>query len=56
VQHGLHKTLQGKSSKHAGMLEEDWEEMDLKTIRTIQLCLAEEVMYNVMDKKIVIGL
>ena len=53
VQQGLHKTLQGnrKSSKPAGTSNEDWEEMDLKTVSTIQLCLADEVMYNVMDEE-----
>ena len=45
VQQGLPKTLQGKSAKPAGMSNEDWEEMDLKTASTIQLCLADEVMY-----------
>ena len=48
VQQGLHKTLQGKSAKPAGTLNEDWEEMDLKAAITIQLYLADEVMYNMM--------
>ena len=30
--------------------------MDLKAASTIQLCLADEVMCNVMDEKAVIGL
>jgi len=51
VQQGLHKTLQGKSAKPAGTSNEDWEEIDLKATSTIQLCLADEVMYNVMDEK-----
>jgi len=29
VQHGLHKTLQGKSAKYADISDEDWEELDL---------------------------
>ena len=51
VQQGLHKTLQGKSSKPTGTSNEDWEEMDLKAASTIQLCLINEVMYNVMDEE-----
>ena len=51
VQQGLHKTLQEKSTEPAGMSDENWEEMDMKAANTIQLCLAYEVMYNVMDKE-----
>jgi len=51
MQHGFHKTLQGKSVKPVGTSDEDWEEMDLKAASTIQLCLADEVMYNVMDEE-----
>ena len=50
LQQGLHKTLQGKSTKLAGTSDEDWEEIDLKATSTIQLCLTDEVMYNVMDE------
>ena len=50
VQQGLHKTLQGKSAKPVGMSNEDWEEMDLKAVSTIQLCLTDKVMYNVIDE------
>ena len=51
MQQSLHKTLQGKSTKSAGTSNENWEEMDLKAVSTIQLCLADEVMYNVMDEE-----
>jgi len=33
--------------------DEDWEEMNLKVASTIQLCLADEVMYNKMDEEMV---
>jgi len=56
VQQGLHKTLQGKSAKPAGTSNEDWVEMDLKAASTIQQCLADEVMYNVMDEETAMGL
>jgi len=40
-----------KVTKLAGMSDEDWEELDLKVISTIRLCLANEVMYNVMNEE-----
>ena len=51
VQQGLHETLQGKLAKPVGTSNENWEEMDLTAVSTIQQCLTDEVMYNVMDKK-----
>ena len=51
VQQGLHKILQGKSAKPVGTSNEDWEEMNLKAASTIQLCLANKVMCNVMDEE-----
>ena len=56
VQQGPHKTLQGKSSKLAGTSDENWEEMDLKAASTIQLCLAEDVMYNMIVEEKATGL
>jgi len=48
--------LQGKSAKPAGTSNKDWEEINLKTASTIQLCLTDEVMHNVMDEETVTGL
>ena len=56
MQHGIHKTLQGKSAKPAGTSNEDLEKMNLKAASTIQLYLADEVMYNVMDEETATGL
>ena len=42
--------LAGKIKKPTGTSNEDWE-MDLKAASTIQLCLVDEVMYNVMDEE-----
>ena len=56
VQQGLHKILQEKSAKLVGMSDEDWKELDLKATSTIQICLADEVMYNVMDEKMATSL
>ena len=43
--------MQEKPAKLAGVSDEDWEEMNLKAASTIQLCLTDEVMYNVMDEQ-----
>ena len=56
VQQGLHKTLQPKSAKPVGTLNKDWKEMDLKATSMIHQCLLDEVMYNVMDEEMAIGL
>ena len=46
----------GKLCKIAGMSDEDWEDLDLKVTNTIQLYLADEVIYNVIDEETVMGL
>ena len=56
VQQGLHKNLLGKSGKSTGTSNKHWKEIDLKAISTIQLCLADEIMYNVMDEETGTGL
>ena len=53
---GSSQNLQGKPAKLAGMSDEDWEKLDLKAANTIQLCLADEVIYNVMDEEMVTSL
>ena len=53
VQQGIHKILQGKSAKHVGTSDEDWEKTDLKAKNRIQLCLTDEIKYNVMNEETV---
>ncbi|KAK8926344.1 hypothetical protein KSP39_PZI018272 [Platanthera zijinensis] len=48
VQQGLHKALLGKEKAKVND-DDEWDELDLKAISTIQLCLADEVMYNVIE-------
>jgi len=43
--------LLGKSVKTACTSNEDWEEMNVKAASTIQLCLVDEVIYNVIDEE-----
>ena len=49
VSQGLHKTLLGRDTKPEAMKDEEWEEMDLKALSIIQLCLSDEVMFNVIE-------
>jgi hypothetical protein len=48
VQQGLQKTFAGKSNKPTTMTEWEWEDLDAKTLSTIRLCLADEVMFNIV--------
>ena len=51
VAQGLQKALLGKEKKPADMKDDEWEEMDLKALSIIQLCLADDVMFNVITVK-----
>ena len=48
---GVVRATMGNSSKPVGTSDEDQEEMNLKAANTIQLCLTNEVMYNVIDEE-----
>ena len=39
VQQGLQKSLAGKSKKPTAMTNEEWEDLDVKGLSTIRLCL-----------------
>ena len=49
VQQGLVKALYGRAKKLETMTNNEWEELNMKAMSTIQLCLADELMYDVMD-------
>ena len=49
VQQGLVKALYGKARKPEMMTDDEWEELNMKVVSTIRLCLADELMYDVMD-------
>ena len=51
VQQDLVKTLYRKTKKPEKMTDDEWEELDMKAVSTIQLVLANEVMYDVMEEK-----
>ena len=53
---GLLKVLHDNKSKSYGMTDEYSEDMDIKEVGTIELCLTDEVVYNVMDETSAVGL
>jgi hypothetical protein len=56
VQQGLQKALVGKSKKPTAMTEWEWEHLDVKALSTIHLCLADEVLFNIIGEDTTSGL
>ena len=56
VQQGLQKALAGKSKKPTAMMEWEWEDLDAKALSTIHLCLADEVLFNIVGEDTISGL
>jgi hypothetical protein len=56
VQQGLQKALAGKTKKPTSMPDEDWEDLDARALSTIHLCLANEVLFNIIGDEATTGL
>lgn len=56
VEQGLIKVLFDKEKKPATMFDDDWEELEIKAMSTIHLCLTLKVKYNVLNKTFAPGL
>jgi hypothetical protein len=50
VQQELHKALEGKTKKPTGMTNEDWEDLDTRSLSTIQLSLENDVLFNIFGE------
>jgi hypothetical protein len=50
VQQGLQKVLAGKSKRPVTMTKWEWEDLDAKALSTICLCLADEVLFNIVGE------
>lgn len=48
IKEGLYKAIIGKEKKPTNMKEDTWNDMDQKAQYMLELCLDDEVMYNVM--------
>ena len=53
LQQGLVKALYGKTKKQEKMIDNEQEELEMKAMSTIRICLADEFMNDVMDELIV---
>jgi hypothetical protein len=56
VQQGVVKALLGKSKKPTTITDEDWGEIDARALSSIRLCLADDVMFNIVAEKTAVGL
>ena len=48
IQSGLHKALKGRDSKNSSMSDEDWDDLDERAASAIRMCLAKNVLANVL--------
>lgn len=51
----MYKIIVGKENKNVDTMDEAWDDMDQKAQFTLELCLADEVMYNVMTETSMLG-
>jgi hypothetical protein len=51
VQQGMVKTLLGKEKQPATITNEDWDEIDARALSAICLCLADDVLFNIVVEK-----
>lgn len=56
IQHGMAKPLLGKRKMHSSMTEDEWDELDDRALSVIRLCLADNVLFNIVSEKTVAGL
>ena len=51
VKEGTHKALLGIEKKPSKMKDNEWNDIDFCAKATIILCLSDEVLYNVMNRR-----
>nr|CAD1817879.1 unnamed protein product [Ananas comosus var. bracteatus] len=51
VQYGQYKALLRRDKKPEWITDDEWEEMDMKALATIRMCLADEVLFNIIGEK-----
>eukprot|EP00253_Pinus_taeda_P028922 PITA_28922 len=56
VQHGVAKALLGKSKQPYNITDNEWAEMDERAISAIRLCLADDVLFNIVSETTAAGL
>jgi hypothetical protein len=56
VQQDLVKVLLGKEKKPSTITDEDWDEINVRALSAIRLCLADDVLFNIVSEKTTLGL
>ena len=56
VQQGVAKVLMGKSKQPYNITDDEWDEMDERVVSAIRLCLADDVLFNIVSEKTAVGL
>ena len=54
-QKNLYLPLSGKTKKSVAMTDAEWNILDRKALRTVRLCLAASVAFNISKEKTKIG-
>ncbi|KAM1190803.1 hypothetical protein ACFX1X_011613 [Malus domestica] len=50
TQQGLARALKGKDGKPKEMTDDQWDELESRCVSTIQHCIADNIINNVMDE------
>ena len=56
VKEGTHKALFGAEKKPSKMKDDKWMDLDVRVKVMVIPCLLDEVLYNVINEKITVGL
>jgi hypothetical protein len=56
VQQGMVKVLLGKAKKPVTITNEDWDDIDARALSVIRVCLADDVLFNIVAEKKATGL
>ena len=56
VQQGVAKALLGKSKQPYTMTDDEWSDLDERALSGIRLCLADDVLFNIVSEKTNVGL
>ena len=56
VQQGVAKALLGKAKQPYAMTDDEWSDIDDRELSGIWLCLADDVLFNIVSEKTVVGL
>ena len=56
MQQGVAKALLGKAKQPYTMTDDEWSDLDERALSGIRLCLADDVLFNIVSEKTAAGL